>query len=95
MDDLLVAPEVREALASGRGVVALETSAVAHGLPPPRGMEAARRSAAAVRAAGGVPAPVAVIDGRLGPEAVDANVALLEENARVAGEVAAALAPRR
>jgi pseudouridine-5'-phosphate glycosidase len=58
-----VAPEVRDALAIGRAVVALETSVVAQGLPPPANLEAARRSAAAVREAGAVPAFVAVLGG--------------------------------
>jgi pseudouridine-5'-phosphate glycosidase len=62
---LAIAPEVREALAAGRPVVALETSVVAQGLPPPANLDAARRSAAAVRAAGAVPAHVAVLSGRV------------------------------
>jgi pseudouridine-5'-phosphate glycosidase len=51
---LVVASEVREALGAGRPVVALETSVVAQGLPPPWGLAAARRSQAAVREAGAV-----------------------------------------
>jgi pseudouridine-5'-phosphate glycosidase len=58
-----VSDEVRSALAAGRPVVALETSVVAHGLPAPENLEAARRQAAAVRGAGAVPAAVAVLDG--------------------------------
>src|SRR5262249_25940467 len=60
---LCVAPEVAEALAAGRPVVALETSIVAHGLPAPHNLEAALDCEAAVRAAGAVPATVAVVDG--------------------------------
>lgn len=60
-----MADEVRGALASGHPVVALETSVVAHGLPPPHGVEAARRCAAAVRAGGAVPAAIAVIAGEV------------------------------
>jgi pseudouridine-5'-phosphate glycosidase len=60
-----IADEVRAALGEGRPVVALETSVVAHGLPPPHGMEASRICAAAVRAAGAVPAVVAVLAGEL------------------------------
>lgn len=60
-----IAEEVRDALAHGRAVVALETSVVAHGLPPPHNLEAARRCAAAVRAAGAVPAAVGVVGGEL------------------------------
>ncbi len=65
MDGVLhVAPEVRDSLAIGRAVVALETSVVAQGLPPPANIEAARRCAAAVRSAGAVPAFIALLGGR-------------------------------
>jgi pseudouridine-5'-phosphate glycosidase len=62
---LFIAPEVRDALAIGRAVVALETSVVAQGLPPPANLEAARRSADAVREAGAVPAFVGIVGGRV------------------------------
>jgi pseudouridylate synthase len=63
--ECVVAPEVAEALAAGGPVVALETSIVAQGLPPPRNLEAALGCEAAIRAAGAVPATTAVLDGRL------------------------------
>jgi pseudouridine-5'-phosphate glycosidase len=62
---LTLAPEVAEALAAGRPVVALETSIVAQGLPAPHNLEAALACEEAIRAAGAVPATVAVLDGRL------------------------------
>jgi pseudouridine-5'-phosphate glycosidase len=62
---LQVQPEVREALVAGEPVVALETTLVAHGFPAPVGVEVAMVSEAAVRAAGAVPATIAVIDGRV------------------------------
>ena len=58
-----VAPEVAEALAEGRGVVALESTLIAHGLPWPDNLETARAAEAAVRAAGALPATVAVLGG--------------------------------
>jgi pseudouridylate synthase len=76
-----VADEVREALAAGGGVVALETTLVAHGFPPGEGVEVGLESERQVRAAGAVPATVGVLDGavrvgltaeelaRFGPEA--------------------------
>ena len=57
--------EVREALADGRPVVALETSVVAQGLPRPHNLEAALACEQAVRDAGAVPAATAVVDGVL------------------------------
>jgi pseudouridine-5'-phosphate glycosidase len=60
-----VAAEVSEALRVKRPVVALETSVVAQGLPPPLNLEAAQRCAAAVRQVGAVPAAIAVIGGEI------------------------------
>src|SRR5262249_56443596 len=51
------------ALAAGRPVVGLESTLLAHGLPRPGNLEVASRIEAAVRAAGAVPATVAVLDG--------------------------------
>ncbi|HYO40409.1 MAG TPA: pseudouridine-5'-phosphate glycosidase [Nocardioidaceae bacterium] len=59
----LVADEVSDAIASGRGVVALESTIISHGLPTATSAGTARRIEAAVRAAGAVPATVAVVDG--------------------------------
>ncbi len=64
MSELLaLAHEVREALDSGRPVVALETTLVAHGFPAPDGVEVGLESDAAVREAGAVPATIGVLDG--------------------------------
>ncbi len=57
------APEVAEALAGGRPVVALESAIVTHGLPRPRNLEVARQVEEAVREGGAVPATVAVVAG--------------------------------
>lgn len=72
--------EVREALARGRPVVALESTLIAHGLPRPRNLRVARELQDAVRAAGAVPATVAVLDGQ-------ARIGLgREELERIAGD---------
>jgi pseudouridine-5'-phosphate glycosidase len=57
--------EVRDAIADGAGVVALESTIIAHGLPRPRNAEVARELEAAVRAAGAVPATIAMLDGEV------------------------------
>ncbi|MEX1296972.1 MAG: pseudouridine-5'-phosphate glycosidase [Candidatus Limnocylindrales bacterium] len=62
---LRIEPEVRAALADGGAVVALESTITTHGLPRPENLDAARMAESAVRAAGAVPATVAVHDGRL------------------------------
>jgi len=58
----MVGEEVRDALADGRGVVALETSVIGQGLPVPRNWECVERMSAAIRRAGAVPAWVGVIE---------------------------------
>jgi pseudouridine-5'-phosphate glycosidase len=64
-DLLVIAPEVRAALAAGRPVVALESNVITHGLPYPANIETAVAVEAAVRTGGAVPATIAVEDGRL------------------------------
>jgi pseudouridine-5'-phosphate glycosidase len=56
-------PEVAEALAAGAAVVALESTIISHGLPRPSNVRIAREIEASVRAAGAVPATIAVVDG--------------------------------
>jgi pseudouridine-5'-phosphate glycosidase len=58
-----VSPEVAQALAERRPVVALESTIISHGLPRPRNLEAAREFEEILRAAGVTPATIAVIDG--------------------------------
>jgi pseudouridine-5'-phosphate glycosidase len=62
---LSIAPEVAEALAGGRPVVALESTIIVHGLPRPRNLDVARQLEKAVREEGGVPATIAILDGRI------------------------------
>lgn len=62
---LSVAPRVRDALAEGRPVVALESTLISHGLPFPANLEVARASEAAVLESGAVPATVAIHEGRM------------------------------
>jgi pseudouridylate synthase len=64
-DRLVVAADVAGALASRQPVVALESTLISHGLPHPQNLEVARASEAAVRAAGAVPATVAISDGSI------------------------------
>lgn len=84
-----IRPEVAEALAAGRPVVALESTLVAHGLPYPRNLETARNAEARVRRAGAVPATVGVTGGRL---CVGLTAAELERFAR--GDAIAKLSSR-
>ncbi|WP_216897413.1 pseudouridine-5'-phosphate glycosidase [Nocardia alni] len=58
------ADEVRDALVRGRPVVALESNVVAHGFRSPGNLAVALEVEQAVRAAGAVPATVAIADGQ-------------------------------
>ncbi|WP_236788356.1 pseudouridine-5'-phosphate glycosidase [Amycolatopsis sp. GM8] len=63
MTQISLSGEVAEAVDSGRPVVALESTILSHGLPPGRNLDVARRLEETVRAAGAVPATIAVLDG--------------------------------
>ena len=56
-------PEVAEALASGKPIVALESTIISHGLPRPSNLTVAREVEEIVRSRGAVPATIAVLDG--------------------------------
>ncbi|MFC5790949.1 pseudouridine-5'-phosphate glycosidase [Agromyces tardus] len=58
-----VADHVREAVASGRPVLALESTILTHGLPRPRNLDVGLETEALVRDAGVVPATIGVVAG--------------------------------
>jgi pseudouridylate synthase len=60
---LQVSEEVSDAIASGAGVVALESTIISHGLPSDSSAKTAREIEDAVRRGGAVPATVAIVDG--------------------------------
>ena len=60
-----VAAEVDDALASGRAVVALESTIITHGMPYPSNVSTAREVEALIRERGAVPATIVVLGGRI------------------------------
>lgn len=60
-----IAPEVQQALADGRPVVALESTIISHGMPYPKNVETALLVEKTIRDNGAVPATIAIIGGRL------------------------------
>ena len=62
---LTFSPEVAEASAAGAPIVALESTIITHGMPFPQNLETARRVEDTVRAAGAVPATIAVMGGAI------------------------------
>src|SRR2546425_6729582 len=61
---LAVAPEVADAIAGKRAVVALESTVIAHGLPRSRSLRTAQLLETEIRALGAIPATIALHDGR-------------------------------
>ena len=60
-----VAPEVAEAVAAGKPVVALESTIISHGMPYPQNVETALKVEEIIRQNGAVPATIAILGGRL------------------------------
>lgn len=56
---LKILPEVSEALSLGKPIVALESTILAHGLPPPENIQLARDISKIIRSRGAVPATIA------------------------------------
>ena len=77
-----ISPEVREALANGRPVVALESTIISHGMPYPQNVETALRVEKAIRENGAVPATIAVIGGRLKAGLSEAEIEHLGKKGR-------------
>lgn len=60
-----IAPEVAQALAENKPVVALESTIISHGMPYPQNVETALKVEQVIRENGAVPATIAIIGGRL------------------------------
>ena len=62
---LEISPEVQQALAAGKPVVALESTIISHGMPYPQNVETALNVERIIRENGAVPATIAIIGGKL------------------------------
>lgn len=62
---LEISPEVTEALAAYKPVVALESTIISHGMPYPQNVETALKVEQIIRDNGAIPATIAIINGRL------------------------------
>ena len=60
-----ISPEVSQALADHKPVVALESTIISHGMPYPQNVETALKVEEIIRSHGAVPATIAIIGGRL------------------------------
>ena len=82
---IAIADEVREALAAGQPVVALETTLVAHGFPPGEGLAVGCESERRVREAVAVPATIGVLDGAARVGLAEDELARFDADARKCG----------
>jgi len=76
-------PEVAEAVAQNAPVVALESTIITHGMPFPQNLNTARRVEAEIRAAGAVPATIAILEGRLHVGLTDGELETLAQASNV------------
>ncbi|GGI73699.1 pseudouridine-5'-phosphate glycosidase [Shewanella gelidii] len=60
-----VNPEVAQAIAEGKPVVALESTIISHGMPYPQNVETALKVEQIIRDNGAIPATIAILKGRL------------------------------
>jgi pseudouridine-5'-phosphate glycosidase len=75
-------PEVAQALAHNKPVVALESTIISHGMPYPQNVATALQVEAEVRKHGAVPATIAIINGRLKAGLTEAQIELLGTTGR-------------
>ena len=62
---LHIKEDVKQALATGKAVVALESTIISHGLPYPENLATAKAIEASVREQGAIPATIAIIKGKV------------------------------
>lgn len=77
---LTCSDEVAAARAAGRPLVALESTIISHGMPYPQNVQTAREVEAIIRAAGAVPATIAVLGGKIRIGLSDAELELLGQS---------------
>lgn len=65
LSSLHISAPVQEALASGKAVVALESTIISHGMPYPQNVQTAEAVEAIVAREGAVPATIAILDGQI------------------------------
>jgi pseudouridine-5'-phosphate glycosidase len=75
-------PEVANALAHNKPVVALESTIISHGMPYPRNVATALEVEAEVRKRGAVPATIAIINGRLKAGLTESEIEVLGTTGR-------------
>lgn len=75
--NLIISEEVRNALTKKQAVVALESTIISHGMPWPQNIATAKLLEQTVRDHGGVPATIAILDGKIRVGLDDADLEML------------------
>ncbi|MBM7707402.1 pseudouridine-5'-phosphate glycosidase [Chryseomicrobium aureum] len=75
--------EVKEALESGKAVVALESTIISHGMPYPENVKMAKEVEQVIRENEAVPATIALMDGRIKIGLTDEDLELLATSQNV------------
>ena len=70
-------PEIADAIAAGKPVVALESTIISHGMPFPQNVETALKVEAEIRQRGAIPATMAIMDGKLKVGLTEAEITRL------------------
>ncbi|MCH8466235.1 MAG: pseudouridine-5'-phosphate glycosidase [Roseinatronobacter sp.] len=79
MPPLSFSPEVQAAQSAGQPIVALESTIITHGMPYPQNLQMAQTVEDDIRAAGAVPATIAIMDGNIHIGLDAANLARLAQ----------------
>lgn len=82
-----ISPEVQQALAEGRPVVALESTIISHGMPYPKNVETAMLVEQTIRDNGAVPATIAILGGRLKAGLFPEEIEYLGKSGRAVAKV--------
>ena len=82
-----ISPEVQQALAEGRPVVALESTIISHGMPYPKNVETAMLVEQTIRDNGAVPATIAILGGRLKAGLSPEEIEYLGQSGRAVAKV--------
>jgi pseudouridylate synthase len=77
MNNVVVHPEVKEAIKNGKPVVALESTIISHGMPYPENVQMARKVEHLIRKEGVTPATIAILDGVIKVGLSDEEIELL------------------
>jgi pseudouridylate synthase len=81
MDQFIeISPEIKDALAAHKPVVALESTIIAHGFNYPENLECARLSEKNIRDSGAIPATIAIINGKIRVGLNDDEIIFLATN---------------